>query len=131
MEETTRLAASEKRREAAELFVRAGNTDDIDQRIDLLFQSRELLQEILVKYPQSDLTEKVQNNLARIDEELRSIDPSLLSATGAGGPPGEEAEQQGSLPEEWQNNTQQMQMVPEGNPSGIGEDERPVGTAAE
>ena len=76
--EAQRLAAQEDRRRAAELFVRASSTTDLDSKVKLLFASRELLRNILVKYPQSDLVDKVKRNLNRIEEEIMALDPSLL-----------------------------------------------------
>jgi len=78
--EAAGLAAQEDRRRAAELFVRSNRTHDLESRKKLLFSSRQLLQDILIKYPQSDLVEKVKRNLQRIDEEIMAIDPALLSA---------------------------------------------------
>ncbi|BCO08085.1 hypothetical protein GF1_04610 [Desulfolithobacter dissulfuricans] len=78
IDEAARLAAQEDRRRAAELFVRANRTHDLESRKKLLFASRRLLQDILVKYPQTDLTDKVKRNLQRIEEEIAAIDPALL-----------------------------------------------------
>jgi hypothetical protein len=73
------LAAQEGRQKAAELFVQAGSAKDQSTRVALLLQSRQLLQDILNKYPQSDLVEKVRKNLERIEQDLRAIDPALLT----------------------------------------------------
>ena len=35
------------------------------------------LQDILVKYPQAGLADKVQRNLSGVDRALKAIDPSL------------------------------------------------------
>ncbi|WP_456386186.1 hypothetical protein [Desulfolithobacter sp.] len=78
IDEAARLAAQEDRRRAAELFVRANRTHDLESRKKLLFASRRLLQDILVKYPQTGLTDKVKRNLQRIEEEIAAIDPALL-----------------------------------------------------
>jgi hypothetical protein len=78
--EAAGLAAQDDRRRAAELFVRSNRTHDLESRKKLLLSSRQLLQDILIKYPQSDLIEKVERNLKRIDEEIMAIDPRLLSA---------------------------------------------------
>jgi tetratricopeptide (TPR) repeat protein len=82
MEEAAKLAAQDLRQKAAELFVRATNSRDTEEKRKLLLSSRDLLQSILVKYPQSGLTDKVQKNLARIEAELRAVD-----AGGAQRPP--------------------------------------------
>ncbi len=67
------LAAVALRKEAANLFVRARRTQDYNGRITLLTQSRRLLQDILDKYPQVDLVEKVAVNLSVIDEQLQEM----------------------------------------------------------
>jgi tetratricopeptide (TPR) repeat protein len=86
IEEAARLGAQEDRQKAADLFVRATNTRDPESRRKLLLSSQELLQGILIKYPQSGLNDKVQRNLSRIQEELNVIAPA--SAGGAYVPPG-------------------------------------------
>lgn len=77
--EASQLAAQEDRRKAAELFVLSGKTAERDNKIALLLQSRQLLKGILKKYPRSGLIEKTEKNLERIEEEIRSIDPALLT----------------------------------------------------
>lgn len=79
--ETANLAAQEDRQKAAELFVQAGEARDQATRVSLLQQSRQLLQNILVNYPQTDLLDKVRKNLERIEHDLRAIDPALLNTT--------------------------------------------------
>lgn len=73
------LAAQEDRRKAAELFVQAGSAKDQSSRVALLQQSRQLLQGILNKYPQTELVEKVRKNLEKIEQDLRAIDPLLVT----------------------------------------------------
>jgi len=85
IEEAAKLGAQEDRQKAADLFVRSSSSRDPEGKKKLLLSSRQLLQGILVKYPQSGLTDKVQKNLSRIEEELRSIDPTLLTAPPAKG----------------------------------------------
>ncbi len=79
--EASQLAAQEDRREAAELFVLSGQAKEQERRVELLLQSRQLLKGILEKYPQSGLVEKAMKNLERIEDEIRSIDPALLTET--------------------------------------------------
>ena len=79
------LAAQENRRKAAELFVQAGSAKEPATRVALLLQSRQLLQDILNKYPQSDLGDKVRKNLDRIESDLRAIDPALPTSTAVAG----------------------------------------------
>jgi len=78
IDEAANLAAREDRRRAAELFVRSGRTKDLRSRKKLLLASRQLLQDILIKYPQADLIDKVKRNLRRINQEIEAIDPDLL-----------------------------------------------------
>lgn len=80
IDEATRLAVQENRKRAAELFVRANRTDDPESRKRLLLASRQLLQDILIKYPKVDLIDKVRRNLEKIEQEINAIDPALLSA---------------------------------------------------
>lgn len=101
IDEAANLAAREDRRRAAELFVRSGRTHDLWSRKKLLLASRQLLQDILIKYPESELTGKVKRNLQRIDEEIKSIDPSLLSAPTT---------VNGGLPESVENSTDAQSM---------------------
>lgn len=74
-------AATEKRKEAATLFIKAGKTTDQEQKIELLLASRALLQEIINKYPQVDIIDKAFQNLKIIDEQIRLIGPDLLDTT--------------------------------------------------
>ena len=70
IEEASRLAAQDVRKKAAKLFVRADNTTDPETRKQLLLSSKTLLEEILQKYPQAGLEDKVKRNVERIDQEL-------------------------------------------------------------
>ncbi|MBW2466593.1 MAG: hypothetical protein JRF02_04765 [Deltaproteobacteria bacterium] len=78
--EAANLAAGKMRREAATLFIRAGKTPDIEEKKKLLLESHRLLNEILVKFPQSDLLDKVRQNNTILEEQIRKVDPSLLEA---------------------------------------------------
>lgn len=77
IEEASRLAAQDDRKKAAELFVRANRATDPESRKELLLSSRVLLENILQKYPQSGLEEKVRRNLSRIDQELATVEQTL------------------------------------------------------
>ena len=85
IEEASKLGAQDMRQKAAELFVRATNSRDPEEKRKLLLNSRDLLQNILVKYPQSGLTDRVQKNLARIEAELRTVDASSTPRPAASG----------------------------------------------
>ena len=73
IEEASKLGAQEDRQKAADLFVRSTSARDQESKKKLLLSSRELLQGILTKYPQSGLNEKVERNLSRIEEELKTL----------------------------------------------------------
>ncbi|MCL1979853.1 MAG: hypothetical protein FWG62_02105 [Proteobacteria bacterium] len=85
LEEASKLAAQDLRQKAAELFVRASNNRDSEEKRKLLLGARDLLQSVLVKYPQSGLTDRVQKNLARIEAELRTVDGNAAPRPAAGG----------------------------------------------
>ena len=73
IDKASSFAAVALRKQAANLFIKARRTKDYNGRITYLTQSRKLLQEILDKYPQVELAEKVAVNLAVIDEQLQSM----------------------------------------------------------
>jgi len=76
--EAANMAAGQMRKDAASLFIRAGRTSDIEKKKELLLDSLEMLNEILVKYPQTDLLDKVNQNIAILEDQIRKIDPALL-----------------------------------------------------
>ena len=76
--EAANLAAGQMRKDAASLFIRAGKSADLDQKKELLLASHRLLTEILAKYPQTDLLDKVQQNIAILEKQIQRFDPALL-----------------------------------------------------
>ncbi|UCD65993.1 MAG: hypothetical protein JSW69_08300 [Deltaproteobacteria bacterium] len=76
--ETANQAASQMRKEAASLFIKAGRTPDFEKKKELLLASHRLLTEILDKYPQTDLLDKVNQNKVILEEQIMKIDPALL-----------------------------------------------------
>ena len=76
--EAANLAAGQLRKEAASLFIQAGRTPNIEKKKELLLNSHRMLNEIVVKFPQTDLIEKVNQNIAILEEQIRKIDPDLL-----------------------------------------------------
>jgi predicted metal-dependent hydrolase len=76
--EAANQAAGKMRKEAASLFVRAGRTQDPEQKKELLLSSHRLLTEILDKYPQTDLLDKVLQNIAILEGQIQRFDPTLL-----------------------------------------------------
>jgi tetratricopeptide (TPR) repeat protein len=99
--EAANRAASQMRKEAASLFIKAGQTPDPDQKKILLLASHSLLTEILTKYPQTDLLEKVQQNITILEVQIKRFDPALLEElqqeNPAGLPPGPSATPTGQL----------------------------------
>ena len=76
--EASNLAATQIRKDAASLFIRASKTGEFDKKKGLLVASYNLLNEILDKYPQTDLRDKVNQNIAILEEQIRKFDPALL-----------------------------------------------------
>lgn len=84
IDEVSLLAARADRRKAADLFIRYTKTEDVEAQKKLLIESRRMLKDILVKYPEVDITEKVRGNIKRVEQEMNSIDPNLLSIADNG-----------------------------------------------
>ena len=72
-------AAKNQRRAAAEYFVRFSKATDIDTKKQMLVESRRILKNILKKYPNVDIAEKVRANVQRVENEMNQIDPMLLA----------------------------------------------------
>ena len=81
-------AAQADRRKAADLFIRYTKTADVESKKKLLIESRRLLKDILVKYPDVEISEKVAGNIERVEQEMKVLDPNLLlQADAAPGTP--------------------------------------------
>ena len=78
IEELSLQAAKADRRKAAELFIRFTKTTDSEGKKRLLIESRNILKNILVKYPDVDIGPKVIGNISRVEKEMNELDPSLL-----------------------------------------------------
>ena len=74
-------AAKEDRRKAADLFIRFTKTTDLESRQKLLIESRRVLKNILVKYPEVEIAPKVLGNIQRVEQEMNAIDPNLVRMT--------------------------------------------------
>ncbi len=88
--EVALLAARAERRKAADLFIRFKKTNDMVSKKKLLIESRRILVDILIKYPNIGITEKVRGNIKRVEHEMNLIDPTLISESelvGGGGEP--------------------------------------------
>ena len=78
IEELSLQAAKDDRKKAAELFIRFTKTSDIESRKRLLVESRKILRNILVKYPDVEIAQRVLGNIERVEKEMNEIDPTLL-----------------------------------------------------
>jgi tetratricopeptide (TPR) repeat protein len=85
--EISTLAAKADRKKAADLFIRFTKTADPENKKKLLQESRRLLADILVKYPNIDFSDKVLENLKRVEKELAALEPKV--APGGEPPPGD------------------------------------------
>ena len=92
--EAANLAAGQMRKEAASLFIKAGKTSDIERKKELLLASYQLLKKIQVNYPQTELLDKVNQNISVLEEQIQRLDPQLLEESSEEQPPGEEVEGQ-------------------------------------
>jgi len=81
IQEATNLAAAAQRKEAATLFIRAIKASSPENKKELLLESRRLLQDILRKYPEADIIDKVAQNLTTLEQHMQQIDPALLEDT--------------------------------------------------
>ena len=84
--ESANLAAGQMRKEAASLFIQAGQTPDIEKKRELLINSHRMLNDIPVRFPQTDLLEKVQQNIVILEEQIKKFDPALLEELQGGDP---------------------------------------------
>lgn len=82
--EVSLLAARADRRRAADIFIRYTKTTDTEAQKKLLIESRRLLKDILVKYPDVEIVDKVKGNIERVEQEMNRIDPNLLSIADNG-----------------------------------------------
>lgn len=78
IDEVSLQAAKADRRKAADLFVRFTKTTDLESKKKLLIESRKLLKDILVKYPEVEIIPKVMGNIERVEQEMATIDPNLM-----------------------------------------------------
>jgi len=75
---TLELEATEKlinrdRKRAAGLFLRAKKTESLTEKKHYLNRSRDLLQQLLYKYPSSPLYENIKSNLESVDKALGKL----------------------------------------------------------
>lgn len=82
--EASLLAAEAERRNAADVFIRFTKAPDVESKKKLLIESRRRLQEILVRYPGVEITDKVIGNIKRVEKELKALDHGLMKQAGGG-----------------------------------------------
>jgi tetratricopeptide (TPR) repeat protein len=87
IKELSSEAAKADRRKAADLFIRFTKTTDLESKKKLLVESRKLLKNILVKYPEVEIAPKVLGNIERVEQEMNAIDPNLVSMADQEGTP--------------------------------------------
>lgn len=80
MAEASESAATTMRKRAAAFFVKARRANSTEYQKKLLLESRQLLRQILQKYPDVGIKGKVLQNLKVLEEQIRVMDPHLLDA---------------------------------------------------
>lgn len=71
-------AATQMRRQAASLFVKARKAEGDDEKKKYLEESWSLLNKIITRYPQVTIIDKVRRNQALIEQLIVQMDPLLL-----------------------------------------------------
>ncbi len=72
--EASNLAASEIRRKAAGLFIKARKIKDLEKKKQVLMKSKTLLVELIEKYPTAGIIEKANQNLQVIEEQISVLE---------------------------------------------------------
>ncbi len=80
IEEVSLLAAKAERRKAANIFSRFTKTNDIESKKALLIECRKVLRDIMIKYPDVEIADKVVGNIKRVEQEMNLLDPTMLPA---------------------------------------------------
>jgi hypothetical protein len=71
--EATEKLINQERKRAAGLFLKAKNAKDLSEKRRYLNMSRELLQNLLYKFPSSPLYENIKSNLESVNEALGKL----------------------------------------------------------
>jgi len=80
--EASLLAAEAERRKAADIFIRFTKASDVESKKKLLIEARSRLLDILRKYPDVEIRDKVMGNIKRVEKEMNAIDPGLVPQSG-------------------------------------------------
>jgi hypothetical protein len=78
IKEAMEAAATQMRRQAANLFVKARKTANYDEKKKYLEESWTLLNKIITSYPEAMIIDKARQNLALIEQQIEQFDSSLL-----------------------------------------------------
>jgi tetratricopeptide (TPR) repeat protein len=78
IKEAMEAAATQMRRQAANLFVKARKTANYDEKKKYLEESWTLLNKIITHYPEARIIDKTRQNLALIEQQIEQFDSSLL-----------------------------------------------------
>ena len=95
--EVSLFAARAERRRAADLFIQFTKATELETRKKLLIESRRCLTDILIKYPDVGITDKVIKNIKRVEKEMNAIDPMLISQSELVGEDADNSGQDGVL----------------------------------
>lgn len=71
-------AAKNERRRAADIFVRSTKAGDIESQKTLLAESWQVLNDILQKYPEVEIADRVKGNIGTVEKRINDVDPALL-----------------------------------------------------
>ena len=77
IQEAINLAAAAQRKQAASLFIKAAKEPSPEHKTIPLLESKQRLQEVLIKYPQADIIDKVAKNLDTIEQHIAQFNPTL------------------------------------------------------
>lgn len=78
VDELALTAATSERRRAADIFVRSTKAGDIDSQKTLLAESWQVLNDILLKYPEVEIADRVKGNIVTVEKRINDVDPMFL-----------------------------------------------------
>ena len=78
IKEAMEAAATQMRRQAANLFIKARKAEGDDEKKKYLEESWSLLNKIIISYPQVTIIDKVRQNQDLIEQQIAQLDPQLL-----------------------------------------------------
>ncbi len=78
VDELALAAATNERRRAADIFVRSTKAADVETQKTLLAESWQVLNDILMKYPEVEIGDRVKSNIRTVEKRINDVDPLLL-----------------------------------------------------